>query len=262
MNNNQSALKKTIFLVSCIIIFLLGIIDHVTGYEMAFFNILYLPILLVTWFSKSAFAVIAALLSAVVWLVADLTSGHQYSMLIIPLWNMFMRFLVFLIIIFLAHRLKRELEIEKRLSRTDILTGLSSGRYFIEQAKIEINRSIRFNRPISIAYMDIGNFKKVNDTFGHNRGDNLLSLVGNIIKNKIREYDIAGRLGGDEFAILFPETNGQQAEASINRIRHGFNDTITKDLNFVSLSIGLITYNKPAPSVQEMIIIKTELFDQ
>ncbi|MFH1888925.1 MAG: diguanylate cyclase [Candidatus Omnitrophota bacterium] len=246
-------MKKIIFPLSCIIIFLLGILDYATGYEMSFSIFYLLPILSVTWFNKRPYAIAAALLSVAVWLSADMTSGHQYTSFIIPLWNMLMRLLVFLSIIFLVYRLKRQLEIEKQLSRTDILTGLSNGRYFSEQAKIELSRSIRFSRPISIAYMDIDNFKKVNDAFGHDRGDSLLALTGNSIREKIREYDIAGRLGGDEFAILLPETNSQQAEAVIKRVQQGFNDSIKKDIDFISFSIGLITYNKPTQSIQEMI---------
>lgn len=261
MNNKEVSLKppteskmhKFTFPLSIIVILFLGIVDHLTGYETEISIFYLVPILWVACSSKRSYAILACLLSATVWLTADLTAGYHYPNFMVLAWNMVMRLAIFLFIALLTCGFKKELERIKTLSRIDTLTGFSNSRYFTEQARIEIKRAIRFNRPISIAYMDIDNFKKVNDNFGHDRGDNLLSLVGKIIKDRVREYDIVGRLGGDEFAVLFPETNSDQAQAAINRIQQGFNAIITKDMDFISLSIGLITYNKSLPSIQEMI---------
>ena len=113
----------------------------------------------------------------------------------------------------LLSSLKRALDRERELSGTDVLTGIRNARSFREVLGAEIERSKRFQRPFTVAYLDLDNFKTVNDCHGHEHGDELLRLVGNTILTGIRKTDTVARLGGDEFALLLPETEYEAAGA-------------------------------------------------
>nr|MBU1328461.1 GGDEF domain-containing protein [Candidatus Omnitrophota bacterium] len=166
-----------------------------------------------------------------------------------------MRAIVFIIIVILSAKVKKDLELEKKLSRLDMLTGLNNTRSFMEQAAVEKIRSLRFKRPFTIAYIDIDNFKRLNDTFGHSKGDILLQDLGRVVKENIRTYDIAARLGGDEFVILFPETDKKQAQGIANKIKSGIEKILRKHLDSLTLSIGVVTVTNPVHSIDGMIKI-------
>ncbi|MGE4296322.1 MAG: GGDEF domain-containing protein [Campylobacterales bacterium] len=95
----------------------------------------------------------------------------------------------------------------KALTLIDHLTGLYNRRRFEEAALLEISRADRYENPFSIVMVDLDNFKPVNDTYGHRAGDDVLRGIGQLLKNHIRESDLAARLGGDEFVLLLPHTD-------------------------------------------------------
>lgn len=101
---------------------------------------------------------------------------------------------------------------------------------------------MRFNRPLTLAYFDVDNFKFINDNYGHNRGDEFLRHIVNIMKSNVRLIDILGRLGGDEFVLLLPETDEQQAKIVIERIRAEIAKSFdNKEGLAITFSIGVIT---------------------
>ena len=102
---------------------------------------------------------------------------------------------------------------------TDGLTGLFLKRYFQIQLDTELKRSRRHRRNIAILMLDIDYFKRINDTYGHLRGDTVLKGVAGVIKAIVREIDIVSRYGGDEIAIILPDTACDQAQAIAERIR-------------------------------------------
>jgi diguanylate cyclase len=112
--------------------------------------------------------------------------------------------------------LNRQLE---KISRIDGLTGLYNRRFWEEQFVMEYKRDKRSESPSSLLMLDIDNFKKVNDTFGHPAGDEVIKKLANIIKKAIRETDIAGRYGGEEFAVILPDTPVANVEFVAERIR-------------------------------------------
>jgi diguanylate cyclase (GGDEF)-like protein len=175
------------------------------------------------------------------WLWADIYSGNIYSYFAISVWNSMMRLGLFLMAAFSLLEIKRLLENERTFARTDFLTSVANSRAFYNSAQTEIDRSVRFSRPFTIVYIDIDNFKQVNDTLGHLQGDNLLKSIAGTIKNNIRSIDIVARLGGDEFAILFTETNEENAKTALNKIQKEI-FSIVKNNNWpVTFSIGVVT---------------------
>lgn len=114
--------------------------------------------------------------------------------------------------------LHEELE---RLSVTDRLTELYNHGYFQQRLEEEVARADRFTHKLSLIMLDIDDFKEFNDTYGHPRGDSVLRAVSNIIRQNLRDMDIAARYGGEEFVIVLPETDLEGAHGVAERIRHG-----------------------------------------
>lgn len=112
-------------------------------------------------------------------------------------------------------RVCRHLQIQ---SRTDELTGLANRRYFLETLETELARSRRYHTPLSLAILDIDHFKHINDTFGHDAGDQVLCDLGKLLVSELRTFDGIGRLGGEEFAILFPNTMAANAQMACERV--------------------------------------------
>jgi diguanylate cyclase (GGDEF)-like protein len=113
-------------------------------------------------------------------------------------------------------------QLEKKLesqAQVDYLTNLSNRRYFMEQAEMELSRSRRFGKSLSLLMMDIDFFKKVNDKHGHNAGDEVLRKLADVCRQTLRTVDIVGRMGGEEFAIILPETEMVKALEAAERLR-------------------------------------------
>ncbi|WP_375767306.1 diguanylate cyclase [Archangium gephyra] len=105
------------------------------------------------------------------------------------------------------------------LTRVDALTGLYNRRYFEERLTEEFVRSTRYRSPLSLVMMDIDHFKKLNDTYGHPFGDEVLRQVARTIKGKLREVDFVARYGGEEMIALLPETGPKDALGACERVR-------------------------------------------
>jgi len=94
-------------------------------------------------------------------------------------------------------------------------------RAFRERLKLEVDRMRRHKKPLSLLYVDLDDFKRVNDQRGHGAGDETLVRVGRLLNALTRKVDLCGRVGGDEFAVLMPETNAQEALVVAHRVREG-----------------------------------------
>jgi len=113
----------------------------------------------------------------------------------------------------------REAEALERLASIDGMTGLNNRRNFLELAESEWARFKRYGRPLALLMMDIDHFKSVNDTHGHDAGDEVIRSVADALQKHKRVSDIAGRLGGEEFALLLPEATLDSAVAAAERLR-------------------------------------------
>lgn len=121
-----------------------------------------------------------------------------------------------------VERGERELE---HLSTTDVLTKLLNRRHFESDFKKELAKAKRFGSPVSIAFIDIDYFKKINDTYGHGVGDMVIKHVSRVMQRNMREGNILARFGGDEFVVLFPNTNSREAVEAMERVRKALNTT-------------------------------------
>jgi diguanylate cyclase (GGDEF)-like protein len=247
--------KSTFVFAGFILIGIIGSIDYLTGYEFAFSVFYVLPIFMVTWFTNQRFGLVISVASAIVWLVADVSTGQTYSSPFIPLWNSFIRFAFFIIITILLSSLKSSLE----LAHTDHLTSAINSRYFYEIVQMEINRFQRNQRPFTVAYIDIDNFKAVNDQFGHIIGDQVLITLVNSVSKVIRKSDFIARLGGDEFAVLFPETDQEAARIIFAKIQNSFVEAAQQKNWSITFSVGVLVCKVAPPTTDELIRKADEL---
>ena len=245
--------------VGSVMVLLVGILNHIAGPELSSTVFYLIPIALVTWFTKRSIGLILSMLSALTWLIADLSSGATYSYLDIPYWNGVARLSSFFILVFILSALKGTLKQEKEFSRIDFLTDIRNRRYFIELVNMEINRARRYKRPFTMVCIDLDNFKAVNDCFGHTTGDILLRLVAHTIRENIRVTDTVARLGGDEFAILMPETGRNVAEVIMQKVQKINLDIMRRHGWPVTLSIGVVTFTSPPSTVDETLRISDQL---
>lgn len=128
------------------------------------------------------------------------------------------------------------------LAALDPLTQLKNRRKFFELAADEVSRARRFIRPLCAIMVDIDHFKWVNDTYGHQKGDEILKICANLIKSCLRDVDIIGRYGGEEFAILLPETTLECGKIVADRLVNTFFENplvLQKDSVYITVSIGL-----------------------
>jgi diguanylate cyclase (GGDEF)-like protein/PAS domain S-box-containing protein len=124
------------------------------------------------------------------------------------------------------------------LAMTDYLTNLNNRRYFMQRGAEEFKRARRSNQPLSLLMMDIDQFKKVNDIYGHEAGDMALQQVAAVLKSSLREIDILGRIGGEEFAVLLPGTSLHEAAILAGRVQQTIADT-SVDMPGASLTITI-----------------------
>lgn len=118
-----------------------------------------------------------------------------------------------------------ELESLEELSYTDNLTSLSNRRYFYKRLYEEINRAERYDRKLSLIIFDIDELKIINDTFGHQAGDEIIRQIGVILKTSIRAIDVVARYGGDEFCIIMPETDKDTCMKFVSRLHEKIKNT-------------------------------------
>lgn len=139
--------------------------------------------------------------------------------------------------------------LERKNALIDELTEIYNRKAMKSWLKKEIERAERFKHPLSIAMIDIDNFKIYNDRQGHLRGDWLLKIISRILKESCREMDFVGRYGGEEFIIIFPETEHSNAVAVTERIRNLIESTKfpggeAQPKGKVTISLGLVTFHK------------------
>ncbi len=134
-----------------------------------------------------------------------------------------------------------------------MLTQISNRRAFSELAGAEIERMARYGGRFTVAYLDLDNFKEVNDRFGHETGDRVLVLTAQTIRKSLRVNDIVARLGGDEFIVLLPQTEPSDAEAALRKIEAQLSEVMRQERWPVTVSIGAATFEKPPASVEGMI---------
>lgn len=153
----------------------------------------------------------------------------------------------------LQDSLKESNQLLLELSNTDPLTRLANRRHLMEMLDREFTRSIRSGSPLSLVMLDIDHFKKINDTYGHQVGDEILIDMATILRRHLREYDLAARYGGEEFSLVLPDADLDKAMQVAERLRKAvaqkrFNAAKSALNITISLGVGCI----PRPEIQSV----------
>lgn len=142
----------------------------------------------------------------------------------------------------ISEDLKRENEALRSMALIDNLTGLYNNRFFLLQLDTEMARTRRTGLSCALLMVDLDNFKRINDTYGHLEGDRFLSDIGNCLKASVRPTDTVCRYGGDEFTVIMPATGYPEAKRIADRLRKAA-ELLSKPLNLgVATSIGVAEY--------------------
>ena len=144
----------------------------------------------------------------------------------------------------------------QKMARIDEVTGLLNRRALNEIGKYEIKRSIRLQRPIAVAMIDLDNYKQINDTCNHIVGDKVLKEIARLFRENVRNIDILGRYGGDECVVIMPETDLENSIRTIERVRSMLENTEIKVDNWkfkVTACFGISVYDNDPPSLEKMI---------
>lgn len=248
---NQS--KPVIVGLSLLSVIFLGIADYWCGFELSFALFYILPISLAAWFAGLNCGGIVSIASAITWQIANQLAGQIHSSPIIIYWNAGIRFGFFIVVSLILSKLHQVLEKEKSLSRIDFLTGAMSSREFYDTLERELFRAHRHNHPITISYIDLDNFKSINDTFGHSAGDEVLKIIVTVMLTNLRKIDAVARLGGDEFAVLFPGTDHEAARKINLKLQQTLLNEMADRQYPVTFSIGSLTCLEPPRSTDELI---------
>ncbi len=237
----QSSVSTLCILITMIIA--IGTIDFFTGFEFSVSFLYIFPVMLATWTRGWYFGTISAFFAATTWSVALYAAGFPAPSPAYPIWNTFMRFCILATVGYVFSYFKQALDFEIEQARTDSLSGIANRREFLNRLETELNRSNHSKRPFSVAYLDLDDFKKLNDTGGHGEGDRALRAIGMALRQTCRKMDIPGRIGGDEFALLLPETDKKIAQTIIDRFRERFSLEIQHQQWALGVSIGVINSN-------------------
>jgi len=259
LNFFSSRSPASIVSISLVLLLVLGLLDYLTGdYSLIVFYLL--PVALVAWFVSKRAGLLFCALVLLARLVACM-AANDFSVPFSTLhcWNILIEFVFLLIMSLLFSTIRKNLEAEQRLARIDPLTGALNRRSFFELADQEINRSRRHKHPFTIAYIDLDNFKGINDRFGHHIGDELLIQVVATIRSNIRNYEILSRFGGDEFVILLPEADEEAALSFLAKMHNRLHQAMSTNNWPVGVSIGAIIYLSSPPTVDEIIRRADEL---
>jgi diguanylate cyclase (GGDEF)-like protein len=236
-----------------VLVLALWTVDYLTGPDISFVVFYLFPVFLVTWFAGAGAGMVISLLSGTAWFTADVLTASAYSHPSVPYLNLVTKVGFFLIVNATISTLRTSLERERELARTDYVTSVANSRFFAETASQEIRRAGRYQHPFTVAYLDIDDFKKVNDTWGHSTGDALLNEVAGTIRENIRSTDTVARMGGDEFALLLPETGYEASDVVVRKVRESMLAAMRRRGWPVTFSIGVVTFLTPPENVDSMI---------
>jgi diguanylate cyclase (GGDEF)-like protein len=242
-----------------ILVGVFGVIDFITGNEFSFSLFYLIPITFISWYTNRSMGFFISVLCVVTWGAADFFVGEEYPHPVIYFWNTLLRLGFFIITTYLISELHKTQKKVETLARTDYVTGAVNARYFHEVLEVELSRSNRYKRAFTLVYLDLDNFKQVNDQFGHDEGDRLIRFISDELKSQLRNTDIVARLGGDEFAILLPETRQQEAEVVMSKVQGHLAEQLRQRYPFITFSAGAVTYAAAPNSTEETIKIADEL---
>ncbi|PSN20086.1 GGDEF domain-containing protein [filamentous cyanobacterium CCP5] len=244
--------KWLLLLVSVGLALLIGGVDFAVRIDLGLSIFYLIPIAMATWAISFRVGIVLSILCTIAWFRADI-AAKDYDFSLLPYWNAAVRFGFFIIVSYLLQELRTAYQREQNLARIDSLTQISNRRFFLELLQTELDRARRYSYALTLAYLDVDEFKWVNDHLGHAAGDHLLQSLAQILRDSVRSHDAIARMGGDEFVILLPQTDFDQAHRALSRT-HGQLNALSQSRDWpVGFSMGAVTFTTLPDSTDALI---------
>jgi diguanylate cyclase (GGDEF)-like protein len=226
--------------------------DYVIGRELGLSSLYLIPVMLITWKYSAAAGAATSMLAYGLWGgITLLETGKTYLGYV--LWEGAFKLATALLFIFALSRLRDSLARVSLLARKDSLTDLANRSSFYELVNHEMLRCQRYGGAISIVFIDLDNFKVLNDKFGHDAGDEALRVVAQTMRDQLRCTDLPARFGGDEFAVMLAGMDAHGASQATQILQSRLLSAMRERGWPVTFSIGLAIFNKVPESVDQMI---------
>ena len=230
-----------------------GVIDYLTGYEMRVFPLYFVPVGLGAWWVGRDAGLSLSVAGIVAWELSNRLAGMRYSSLFFDVWNVTVQFAALVAFALLLTALRARMIREQMFSRTDGMTGLANSLAFYERAGLEIERARRYGRSVALAYIDLDNFKQINDRLGHQEGDQVLIAAASAMRRSCRQSDLAARMGGDEFVLLLPEIDREALSVLMTRLQKNLLDAMKARGWPVTASIGAVCFVDPPAKIDRLV---------
>ncbi len=248
---------KHVWRLTLAIVLVLGVFSALIGQYVSLELFYIFPITLASWYGSRKAGILLALV-AIALLVSVRTVHTHWSA---PIFFNYVlpcavSFVALAILITNFRDVHRE---ESTAADTDNLTNISNARGFYVELANELLRSSRYHHTFSLAYMDIDDFKQVNDTLGHAEGDKLLMKVASSLQDALRATDLVARIGGDEFACLLPEAQQHEAKAVFTKVRDLLKMQMEQGRWAVTFSVGVVTFESMPVDIKEAMKVADEL---
>ena len=247
--------QTSVVIAATAVIVLMGVVDHALGPEVAFSAVYLLPLVAVGWRLTGRHYIVLAVcaLASGASLIAEAT--HIGLAPAVGAWNATSRLAIFFLIVRLLQELRSSLTVQSELATRDPLTGVYNQRAFGEHMLTALGVVKRNHEPISLVYLDLDDFKSINDTIGHSGGNDVLCSFASALNDSTRETDIVGRLGGDEFAVILPGAGSTAVQGIMSDLLARLQESLPViDLKrSITFSAGVVTFLRSPESLDEMI---------
>jgi len=253
-----SALEKlpraTVIAAAAILVAGIAVLDAMLGENVSVSFFYMIPILLVTWqIGRAAGLALNVLCASLRLFLVVRWEGPDHFRRPELYWDLVVEGTFFITLTLIVAALRGLHDRQSLLARTDALTGVANRRSFYERAELEISRARRMPEPLTVAYVDVDDFKRVNDELGHEAGDDLLRSVAATFVGRVRSTDLVARLGGDEFAILLASTSAEASKTLLGELHTTLAAEMARQSWPVTFSIGAVTFARPPVSADDML---------
>lgn len=230
-----------------------SVADLLAGPDVSFAVFYALIVMGTTFHAGWVAGAITAILSSGAGLSARLLYHSDSMSAQAALWNLGNELAVFTALLLVTSYGRSLLDRMAAQTRLDLLTGALNTRGVLEVFEWERARAARTATPLSIAFIDLDNMKRVNDELGHAEGDEMLRTFASSVMSAIRETDTFGRVGGDEFALILPDTDEHKALQALQRLRGVINRRTHDRSPYISVSVGVATFRRDPPEATEAL---------
>lgn len=230
-----------------------GLIDYLTGSELSFSVFYLIPISMATLALGQPYGLLFSLMSAVAWFTLDVAQNTEYAHPLVPFWNASVRLMYFIMHTILLSSIFKILKHEREQASLDPLTNAANWRGLKESTLEQLRLAHDGGQPVTFAYIDLDNFKAVNDANGHDAGDLALRTTVASIKGNVRSSDLVARVGGDEIVVMLMNSDYENSRRSLDRIAKHLGDQMAANAWPITFSIGAVTYDSPPQELDPII---------